>query len=1610
MATPFVRVDLSDEARDFRPFALEPGVPMLDRSNANARILFRWLGGMVAEPEWEGDSVSFYVQNDRGGRLEEVVCQPASQADLNGPLKRDLETLKERIERVKPETATERAVKKMLRRSFAELVEAPQGTEPPAAGDAELDCYFFRYRDVQGRWRLVWCWGYRRGDQEPAPAVVCSRAECNLLFVRRPNQSPKCPCCEAGLVAGLRRKGLGKKAALLYLLLFLISAALLFWLVRPQGLQITPEKLDMVVGQIIDLKVEPPSDEPVRITSPDPAVVEITKENRLIARSQGTVDVRVSRANQSGMVEVTVTQSKFESIAVDPARVEVAVDDSIRTRVMARIAEDESSRKVEIAPDLLSCDRRPSARYAAFDPASMRLRGLMPTDPDWPQTLAFGFRGHRCSAPVEVVLPPFDLALEPAGPIDLPLGQQMGLEGLATYKKSGRRVQVSAGRMTFAGRRPPDCVPGLELRGNKVAALKSGAGPLEVYATYFDRQSPPVVFRSVDAQPVTLRLEVDRSERIVDETGRVILSGTASPAAGGTASPAAGGTASSGDVDLVPELAKYTSSDPSVVKIDERTGAFRATAAGEATITASHPAAGEPVSLTLSVAAPPSRDRPVAVRILTDQDQPVRFPVGAEFDDFYVEAEYADGFTRLVTKKATLRTPEPPQDALVTPHEGRLVGVRPGQTTITAEFEGVRSEKPLQAEVTGALDVDRIAIVPAKMVLLPGETVAMDVIGYKGVGEDGRSVGIITGLGNIVWSSSDPQIALIEGRFITGVNLGQGAVTAQLDGVVSQPVPVDVVRSIADALVIDRQSVRIRVGEGIRIGTDLLVWRGDMDISRQCTVTPALPGVVRYVPEIHSLVGVAPGASAVAFTFGDKLANAMVEVLPAMGAIDGEVIVEPARGTLAPGQALGLRVLVVGPSGERIDRTASAVLSSSDPNVLTIQGNLACAVGPGTAEITATLPGTESTGGAYLLVTNDEISRLIVEPPQAAISTGEMLRLRILGRAPSGTHEMFPQPGLTLTPAGPDPESIRIVGPREVRAIVAGQAVVAVDWRNRLSQQVAVTVTDEVLTDLRIEPARAVIHPGQPLVYQVTGLRGGRRRVLGPEHGVQLFVDNHDVAQVIDDLAVRANSPGRTSVVASVGGQRAGASLEVTSGRGPGGGDVLIGGTDSITYYGPGGGYWSSGRGGYWDNGYRYFDGDRWIYGPDYIEDVFIPPPADPLGLRFDPELLRLSPNSPPTLVRVFERLADGRLGREVTAEENLEITEPPGVVALERTANGPRLRPVAQGQVRLGARLGNLTADPLFVHVGNLAPGLARLLVAPDPLTLWSGQTGTFGGVMIDPGGGQLPLEIDYRVTSATNPGVVSLAGDRTIRALSEGATQVVVTAVNPGGAFDGLSTAATVQVTGADPLWIEPSSLSLRVGQVTRPLAVMAQTADGLAYQLSANLHSMDPQVLARDPAAPGRFVAHGLGRTQIRASHRGREAFAEVTVSGRRFVEVREIKDSLTGDAQLFEIALEVLAATPEGPLEYRVYVAGQARAGDWVAARAEDGQLRTVLRSPRIPYGPPGSVYRLIIEVRGTGGDSVPPAAEDAVQQYPFSFRLKQQVERADPDIQRGGRLD
>lgn len=938
MARRFVRVDLSDVARDFRPVAIEPGLPVLDEAGANGRLLFKWLGGLVAEPEWAGESVSFFVQDDHGGRLEEVVGQPASDEDLQGLLKEDLALLRERLAKAKAESPSERLVLKRIREEFAALADDPNRFD--------RDSHLFRYRDQQHRWRLVWCPGYQRSSSEAAPAVICTDPDCNLLFVRRPGGSARCPGCRATLLAKAAPKGKGRWVALLILLLLAALAA--WWLLHRPGLSVTPDRLELAVGDSADLKIETRSDAPIQVTSSNPAIVEVGPGHRLAARSAGQTDVEVRQGSAAKLVGVVVT----------PA---------------------------------------------------------------------------------------------------------------ATPPEAGKKEE-----------------------------------------------------------------EKEKEEK----------KGT-----------------------------------PSIAAVP-----------------------------------PDTRGKPSEVAILSDQGPAVRVPVGADFGDFRVEARYPDGFTRIVTRSAALRTPEDAAAAPVSFSGGKMHGVRPGKTVVQAEFAGVAAKQGLEVEVTSTADIDEIRLTPSPANILPGETIALEATGYQ----KGKSVGSLSGLGGLTWKTSDDGVLRVAGPAATGLRPGQASVTAQLGSVASRPAQVTVAESIAEALKVEPSLMRVRVGEGLRIGSDVSVTRGNVDLGPQVTVTPTAPNVVRYDPATHSLIGVAPGVSAVRFGRGDKIASAFVEVVDAALA-DGQVVIEPAAGVLSPGQALGLRAYLVGGDGLRVDRTSAATFTSASPEKVQISGDWACALAPGTAGITATLPEAKAPGKASIAVDDNPITELIVKPSQIAMGVGDRARLTVLGRSASGVRELFPQAQLRMTVGGTSPAAIRIVGSQHVDGVRSGSATVHVAWADKFKREALVTVSDAAWSGLSIDPGAATVHPGQQLGVTVTGVRGGQRRVVLPEDGLRLSVADPAVAQVAADGVVRALNPGRTRVTAQVGDARAEAALEVAPGSGPTGVVIDTPGP-GLTVTNPDGTTYLVGPGGVV---YPRWDG-TWYAGPGVVpggvvvgpREVTVIPPTDRLWLE----------------------------------------------------------------------------------------------------------------------------------------------------------------------------------------------------------------------------------------------------------------------------------------------------------------------------------------------------------------------------------------------------------
>jgi hypothetical protein len=195
---------------------------------------------------------------------------------------------------------------------------------------------------------------------------------------------------------------------------------------------------------------------------------------------------------------------------------------------------------------------------------------------------------------------------------------------------------------------------------------------------------------------------------------------------------------------------------------------------------------------------------------------------------------------------------------------------------------------------------------------------------------------------------------------------------------------------------------------------------------------------------------------------------------------------------------------------------------------------------------------------------------------------------------------------------------------------------------------------------------------------------------------------------------------------------------------------------------------------------------------------------------------------------------------------------------------------------------------------------------------------------------------------------------------------------------------------IPAADRLWLEPSHAALGVGDTTPRFALMVQSAGGPPREVQAAIESTNPSILAPAGGQPGRFAARQMGSTQVRATVGDRVVYADVTVTGARFDAIRTAISSPT-DAD-FGVHAEITAAGTQGALEYRVYRAGQPPTGAWVPAQVEGDHRRVVLESPRIPIGPPSAFYTLTFEARDP--------ATGTVQQYPFTFRLAPQIERAE----------
>ena len=133
--------------------------------------------------------------------------------------------------------------------------------------------------------------------------------------------------------------------------------------------EVRPKSLDIVVDEIADIGYISPDAGPVTMTSSKPGIVDIADGNRIIGRAAGETEIDVQQGGRSiGKVPVNVTQAEFQSLAYDPNYLAVAVDDTLKPRVLAEIKGSQPPRMAEISPDRLAAHaEKLSAKYAEFN-------------------------------------------------------------------------------------------------------------------------------------------------------------------------------------------------------------------------------------------------------------------------------------------------------------------------------------------------------------------------------------------------------------------------------------------------------------------------------------------------------------------------------------------------------------------------------------------------------------------------------------------------------------------------------------------------------------------------------------------------------------------------------------------------------------------------------------------------------------------------------------------------------------------------------------------------------------------------------------------------------------------------------------------------------------------------------------------------------------------------------------------------------------------------------------------------------------------------------------------------------------------------------------------
>jgi len=312
-----------------------------------------------------------------------------------------------------------------------------------------------------------------------------------------------------------------------------------------------------------------------------------------------------------------------------------------------------------------------------------------------------------------------------------------------------------------------------------------------------------------------------------------------------------------------------------------------------------------------------------------------------------------------------------------------------GSATITASAEG----KTATADVSvSAVPVASVIIEPASITLQAGEPRTPEVFTLDSAGNRlGRIVTLV---------SSDPSVFTVEHGLVTGVGVGNAALTATSEGK-SATASVTVTRAVVASLQLDPGSMSLMEGaRDVHLSVTARDAWGRILSGRTVTLVSSNASVASLDGSVLTAIGV--GNATITATCEGKTATASVTVW--RDAVN-YVTLSPSGYTLKPGATRQITAITWGSVAGKELTGRAVTWSSTMPSVATVDANgMVTGVADGSATIVASSEGKS----AHASVTVGTASRVEISPSFAVVNVGASTTLRESAFTAAGTQLLNP--------------------------------------------------------------------------------------------------------------------------------------------------------------------------------------------------------------------------------------------------------------------------------------------------------------------------------------------------------------------------------------------------------------------------------------------------------------------------------------------------------------------------------------------------------------------------------------------------------------------------